>query len=110
MASGWNEGFGIHPGEFSLYDYARVIKGLDLLITVDSMPAHLAGAMGVPVWTLLHSPADWRWMYNGMYSPWYPSMRLFRQPQTGDWQSVIRQVTAELENVLRQGLPLKIAA
>ncbi|RNI31344.1 glycosyltransferase family 9 protein [Rufibacter latericius] len=95
--SGWQEGFGIHPGEFSLYDFARVIKGLDLLITVDSMPAHLAGALNIPVWTLLHAQADWRWMDDRLDSPWYPSMRLFRQEVADDWEGLIKRVVAELE-------------
>lgn len=95
--AGWKEGYGIHPGEFPLHEYAQIVRGLDLLITVDSMPAHLAGAMVVPVWTLLHAEADWRWMDNRDDSPWYPSMRLFRQKQQGDWAAVIAQVKAELE-------------
>jgi hypothetical protein len=98
--AGWQEGFGTNPGEFSLYEYARVLKGLDLLITVDSMPAHLAGALGVPVWTLLRAEADWRWMENRTDSPWYPTMRLFRQEQPGDWETVIGQAKAELEMLL----------
>jgi hypothetical protein len=98
--AGWQGGFGIHPGEFSLSDYARVIKGLDLLISIDSMPVHLAGALGVPVWTLLHADADWRWMRNRDDSPWYPTMRLFRQERQGEWEPVIARVCAELEKVL----------
>jgi hypothetical protein len=98
-AAGWQEGFGIYPGAFDLYNYARAIRGLDLLITVDSMPAHLAGAQGVPVWTLLKAEADWRWMDDRTDSPWYPSMRLFRQAQPGDWGGVIEQVERELEQV-----------
>jgi hypothetical protein len=109
-ACGWTEGFGIYPGDFSLYDYARYVKGLDLLISVDSMPVHLAGAMGVPTFALLHSPADWRWMYHGSTTPWYPSVRLFRQQQTGNWKSVITHVTAELHKLVRKQLPLKVAA
>jgi hypothetical protein len=96
-AAGWKEGFGVHPGEFSLYDYARVIRGLDLMISADSMPAHLAGAMNVPVWTLLHDQADWRWMDERTDIPWYPSMRLFRQPHQGGWEDVIENVAAELQ-------------
>ncbi|MBC3539993.1 glycosyltransferase family 9 protein [Rufibacter sediminis] len=97
--NGWQEGFGIHPGEFSLYEYARVIKGLDLLISVDSMPVHLAGALNVPVWTLLHAHADWRWMDDRLDSPWYPSMRLFRQEVVDDWAGVIKRVATELEKL-----------
>ena len=95
-AVGWQEGFGIHPGEFSLYEYAQVIRGLDLLISIDSMPVHLAGAMGVPVWTLLHADADWRWMLHRADSPWYPTMRLFRQEHQGEWEPVINRVVTAL--------------
>jgi hypothetical protein len=97
--AGWNNEFGIYPGNYSLPDYARVIKGLDLLITVDSMPAHLAGALGVPVWTLLRTEADWRWMDNREDSPWYPTMRLFRKLQSGNWEEVINRVTEELSKL-----------
>ena len=100
--AGWQQGYGIHPGEFSLADYARVVKGLDLLITVDSMPAHLAGALNVPVWTLLHADADWRWMIDRNDSPWYPSMRLFRQQEQGDWEKVIQRVKRELAKLVNQ--------
>ncbi|WP_210463584.1 glycosyltransferase family protein [Rufibacter roseolus] len=100
--AGWQGGFGIHPGEFSLYDYGRVIKGLDLLLTVDSMPAHLAGALNVPVWTLLHANADWRWMDDREDSPWYPSMRLFRQEVADDWAGVINRIVVELEKLTKE--------
>lgn len=101
-AAGCQDDFGINPGEFCLYDYARVISGLDLVITVDSMPAHLAGALGTPVWTLLHTEADWRWMEKRSNSPWYPTMRLFRQEREGDWEPVINMVTKELENIVKR--------
>ncbi|HEX8619271.1 MAG TPA: ADP-heptose--LPS heptosyltransferase [Thermoanaerobaculia bacterium] len=71
---------------------ARVMRGLDLVITVDTMTAHLAGALGVPVFTLLHHRSDWRWMDARRDSPWYPTMRLFRQPTDGDWDSVVDEV------------------
>jgi hypothetical protein len=99
-AAGWQEGFGIYPGAFDLYSYARVLRGINLLITVDSMPAHLAGAQGTPVWNLLHAEADWRWMEHREDSPWYPSMRLFRQQQQGNWERVIKKVVAALEQQL----------
>lgn len=95
--AGWQEGFGIHPGTFDLYNYARVIRGLDLMISVDSMPAHLAGAMSVPVCTILHDQADWRWMDERSDSPWYPSMQLFRQKEKGNWKSVIEEVAKTLQ-------------
>lgn len=97
-AAGWGESFGIHPGEFCLTNYARVINGLDLMISVDSMPAHLAGAMNVPVWTILHDKADWRWMDERQDSPWYPSMRLFRQKENEGWPAVIARVAHELRS------------
>ena len=97
--AGWQEEFGVYPGEFNLFEYARMVRSLDLMITVDSMPAHLAGALGVPVWTLLHAEADWRWMENRNDSPWYPTMRLFRQEHSGDWASVIGRLTEELEKI-----------
>jgi hypothetical protein len=100
--AGWQEGYGIHPGEYSLAEYAGVVKGLDLLITVDSMPAHLAGAMGVPVWTLLHADADWRWMKDRTDTLWYPTMRLFRQKEQGDWNAVIQRVKKELVHLVTQ--------
>ncbi len=65
---------------------AAAIMNLDLIISTDTMPAHLAGALGRPVWVLLHYMADWRWMRDREDSPWYPGMRLFRQRQAGDWE------------------------
>ena len=100
-AAGWREGFGICPDASSVFNCARIIRGLNLVITVDSMPAHLAGALGVPVWNLLHANADWRWMENRSDSPWYPTMRLFRQEHPGDWKSVIQQVATALEQWAR---------
>jgi hypothetical protein len=76
-------------------DIARTaadILRLDLVITVDTMVAHLAGALGKPVWTLLPFRADWRWMLDREDAPWYPTMRLFRQPEPGNWGPVIERV------------------
>ena len=73
-------------------DTAAIVAGLDLVISVDTSVAHLAGAMGKPCWTLLKTDADWRWMRDRDDSPWYPSMRLYRQPTAGDWPSVIDRV------------------
>jgi hypothetical protein len=94
-------GFGINSGDNDVYEAARTIAALDLIVTIDSMPAHLAGAMGVPTWTLLHSHCDWRWMKNRTDSPWYPGMRLFRQKDPGDWPPVIARVKNELERAAR---------
>jgi ADP-heptose:LPS heptosyltransferase len=71
---------------------------LDLIITVDTMAAHLAGALGRPVWILLPFPADWRWMLDRLDSPWYPTARLFRQKPQAPWSTVIAEIAKELSN------------
>ena len=76
---------------------AAAIKALDLIITVDTSIAHLAGALGVPTWLLLSFDPDFRWGLKGETTIWYDSIRIFRQPKFRDWQSVIDQVMAELE-------------
>jgi len=75
---------------------AREVAALDLVITVDTMTAHLAGALGVPTWLMLAADCDWRWMRDRSDSPWYPTMRLYRQEAPGDWRSVIRAVTTDV--------------
>jgi Glycosyltransferase family 9 (heptosyltransferase) len=80
---------------------AATIKSLDLVITVDTMVAHLAGALGAPVWTMLHADCDWRWPKAGRQSLWYPTMRLFHQRTAGDWTGVIEEVTEELTRYSR---------
>src|SRR2546426_965235 len=83
-------------------DTAAAICQLDLVLTVDTGVAHLAGALGRPVWVLLpHVGVDWRWMDGREDSPWYPSMKLFRQKVPGDWPSVFARVSAELQTLLR---------
>lgn len=79
-------------------DTAAVIEQLDLVITVDTAVAHLAGAMGKPVWILLAFAADWRWLMHRVDSPWYPTARLFRQPRRRDWASVCQQVAIALKD------------
>jgi ADP-heptose:LPS heptosyltransferase len=76
---------------------ARTLTSLDLVITIDTMVAHLAGALGVPVWTMLHSSPDWRWLEARDDSPWYGSMRLFRQHHAGVWSDVVLRLRAELQ-------------
>jgi hypothetical protein len=81
---------------------ASLMTALDLVISVDSMPAHLAGALARPTWLLLREGADWRWMQGRQDSPWYPSMRLFRQPRAGDWADVAGRVAAGLSRRVAQ--------
>ncbi|MBL6927968.1 MAG: tetratricopeptide repeat protein [Rhodospirillales bacterium] len=75
---------------------AAVVSGLDLVIAPDTAIIHLAGAMGKPVWAMLPYVADWRWMADRDDSPWYPTLRLFRQQSPGDWTGVVRRVREEL--------------
>jgi len=82
-------------------DSAALVSVLDLVVSVDTAIAHLAGAMARPVWILLPFIPDWRWLMEREDSPWYPTMRLFRQPKPGAWDAVIEQVTHELGNLVR---------
>jgi Tfp pilus assembly protein PilF len=96
------------PGGMKLLDYtedlhdfsdtAALVRNLDLVISVDTAVAHLAGALAKPVWTLLPFAPDWRWLVDREDSPWYPSMRLFRQPSAGDWPGVMANVARELQD------------
>jgi hypothetical protein len=95
------EPLGNQIGDFS--DAAAIIDMLDLVVTVDTSVAHLAGAMGKPVWILLPFNADWRWLMGREDSPWYPSARLFRQDGSRDWSSVVQRVGAELANYAAGG-------
>lgn len=76
---------------------AARMAALDLIVSPDTMIAHLAGALGLPVYTLLHAESDWRWLTDRADSPWYPTMRLFRQRSPGDWPPVIAEVSAALK-------------
>jgi hypothetical protein len=76
---------------------------MDLVISVDTAMAHLAGALARPVWLLAAYVPDWRWLVGRQDSPWYPTMRLFRQPQPGDWDCVVRRVAASLGEELSKG-------
>jgi tetratricopeptide (TPR) repeat protein len=79
-------------------DTAALMANLDLVVTVDTSVAHLAGALGRPAWAMLSRMPDWRWLLERADCPWYPSMRLFRQKSAGDWSSVVREVAAELRS------------
>jgi hypothetical protein len=97
----WRRGIDALARERDAYEQAQFMRSLDLVISVDSMPVHLAGALGVPVWTLLHHAPDWRWMSWGERTAWYPTMRLFRQPRPGDWETVLARVASELARAVR---------
>ena len=81
-------------------DTAAIVANLDLVISIDTAVAHLAGAMGKPVWILLNNSPDWRWMLEREDSPWYPTARLFRQSMFGNWQDVVAQVERELRELV----------
>jgi hypothetical protein len=83
-----------NPNDFS--ETARILQTVDLVITVDTALAHLAGSLGVPTWILLPFAADWRWGLTSETSPWYPSVRLFRQESPGDWKPVITRIVSLL--------------
>jgi tetratricopeptide (TPR) repeat protein len=90
----------LHPedtGATDFADTAAIIERLDLVISIDTSVAHLAGAMGKPCWTLLpYTHCDWRWLRGRSDSPWYPGMRLYRQTQARDWTETVQQVLADL--------------
>ncbi len=86
-------------------DTAAVISELDLVLCVDTAVAHLAGALGKPVWVMVAQPADFRWLEGRDDSPWYPTLRLFRQSQRDDWTDVVARVKAALEERVREGAP-----
>ncbi len=94
------EDFDMVHGRFM--DTAAIIKNLDLIITVDTGTAHLAAGLGAQVWLLLPHPSDWRWMNDRLDTPWYPNVRLFRQPKAGDWETVFVQIKEELQKFVEQ--------
>jgi ADP-heptose:LPS heptosyltransferase len=96
LRAGWDAKLGVISGGDNPLDDARVMRALDLVISVDTMTAHLAGALGQKTWTLLPFDSDWRWMLNRPDTPWYPTMRLFRQPKPGRWDAVIDEVGSAL--------------
>jgi hypothetical protein len=77
-------------------DTAAIMSNMDLVISSDTAVPHVAGALGVPIWVALPHVPDWRWLLNRSDSPWYPTMRLFRQPSLGDWDTVFEQLAAAL--------------
>jgi len=89
-------------------DTAALVSGLDLVITIDSAVAHLAGSLAVPTWLLLPFAPDWRWMLGRDDSPWYPTMRIFRQSQPGDWAGVLKRAASALEKFKRDKIYSKV--
>jgi hypothetical protein len=86
-------------GELATFDDTAAVLALcDLLISVDTAPAHLAAAMDRPVWVLVPFAPDWRWTLEGESTPWYPNARIFRQTSLGDWNGVIARVAAALRD------------
>ncbi|MGA9530327.1 MAG: tetratricopeptide repeat-containing glycosyltransferase family protein [Candidatus Babeliales bacterium] len=96
----FTDNFDTSHGRFM--DTAAIMKLLDLIITVDTSIAHLAGGLGCKVWLLLPKPADWRWMLNETETPWYPNVRLFRQQERGNWHDVFQQVQEALEEEMEK--------
>jgi hypothetical protein len=95
----------LHAGDafVDFSDTAALCVLMDLVISIDTSVAHLAGALGVPVWVLLNWAPDWRWLLDRDDSPWYPTMRLFRQKARGDWNSVLERVELELTTLTPPG-------
>jgi hypothetical protein len=104
--------FGSQTGP-SFADTAALMQSLDLVLTIDTAIGHVAGALGVPVWVMVPAASDWRWLTAREDTPWYPTMRLFRQPVPGDWDTVFVRLAAALEqwpDRLRKALAAKRAA
>jgi hypothetical protein len=87
-------------GDFA--DTGAAIENLDLVICCDTAVAHLAGALGRPVWIAVNAVADWRWLLHRTDSPWYPSLTVYRQPTRGDWAGVFEKMAADLQALTRQ--------
>jgi tetratricopeptide (TPR) repeat protein len=91
--------FGSELADFS--DTAALLSLMDVVISIDTSVAHLAGALGKPVWIMLPYVADWRWLLQREDSPWYPSAQLLRQPNAGDWKSVVENIARKLADLTR---------
>jgi hypothetical protein len=92
----WTDEF----GDFN--ETASLAMNLDMIISVDTSVAHLAGGLGLPTWLLNRHASDWRWMRNREDSPWYPSMRIFTQNKAGDWDEVVSRMSAVLTDELQK--------
>jgi hypothetical protein len=92
----------LDPGADAFLDTAAVMASLDLVVSCDTSIVHLAGALGRPVWTALSLSPEWRWLLERNDSPWYPTMRLFRQSTEGDWGAVVTAIVRALEPLAAQ--------
>jgi len=81
---------------YSFDETAALVANLDLIISVDTSVAHLAGGLGMPTWLINRHASDWRWMHDREDSPWYPAMRIFTQKNAGDWDEVVKRMSTEL--------------
>ncbi len=90
------------PGGATMADMAAFASELDLVITIDTLAAHVSGSLGIPVWLLLKHSADWRWMLDRHDTPWYPGMTLLRQTVPGDWDGVLRRVSSNLRDWIEE--------
>jgi hypothetical protein len=95
----------VHPLQSDFADTAAMMRQLDLILSVDTAALHLAGGLGIPVWGLIHRNCDWRWLWEREDSPWYPTLRLFRQGAYAAWEEVVQRVAAELERRTRSEYP-----
>jgi hypothetical protein len=95
--------FRIDEASGAFMDTAAIMASLDLVISSDTAIPHLAGAVGVPVWLALPQVPDWRWLLEREDTPWYPSMRLFRQTRFGGWDDVFARMAVELNEVIKRG-------
>lgn len=92
----------LDPGPNAFVDTAALMECVDLIVTADTAVAHLAGALARPTWLALKYAPDWRWRFAGSTTSWYPTVRLFRQPRPGDWQTVFADMQTELAKLLRR--------
>src|SRR5207245_332525 len=98
---------GMDEAAGAFMDTAAIIQNLDLVIAADTAVAHLAGALGAPVWMALSFTPDWRWLRDRADTPWYPTMRLFRQAAWGDWRTVFVQMAQDLRSQMDRPRPVR---
>jgi hypothetical protein len=103
VAAEWN----IDDLGFLFSEKAAVMMNLDLIVTSDSAVAHLAGALARPTWLAVCCTPDWRWFLRRVDSPWYPTMRLFRQPGLDQWPAVFESMAAEMQTLLHDSVSRK---